>query len=153
VNGMRIAYLFVSLSYFIAGILRYRLTETIENPEKIKIKELLKAFPLSYVESIKTLFRIPKTLQYLILGDMILSLAFSLVGSYIIVYATSDLGLSKLEWSIVLTAQALLTLLLIVPIGKLMDVIGGKKIIILFNIFIVTGARAVKGEKITQRHS
>ncbi|MCX6654073.1 MAG: MFS transporter [Candidatus Bathyarchaeota archaeon] len=139
VNGMRIAYLFVSLSYFIAGILRYRLTETIENPEKIKIKELLKAFPLSYVESIKTLFRIPKTLQYLILGDMILSLAFSLVGSYIIVYATSDLGLSKLEWSIVLTAQALLTLLLIVPIGKLMDVIGGKKIIILFNIFIVTG--------------
>ncbi|MCX6654557.1 MAG: MFS transporter, partial [Candidatus Bathyarchaeota archaeon] len=46
VNGMRIAYLFVSLSYFIAGILRYRLTETIENPERIKIKELLKAFPL-----------------------------------------------------------------------------------------------------------
>lgn len=143
VNGMRIAYIFVSVSYFIAGILRFRLTETIENAEKITVKGLLKAFPLSYIEGIKMLFNIPKSLRYLILGSNIFALAFSMFGSYIIIYATSDLGLSKIEWSIILTAEAVLTTLMIIPIGKMMDVYGGKKIILLFNIFVIIALIAI----------
>lgn len=107
------------------------------------MKGLLKAFPLSYIEGIKILFNIPKSLRYLILGSNIFALAFSMFGSYIIIYATSDLGLSKIEWSIILTAEAVLTTLMIIPIGKMMDVYGGKKIILLFNIFVIIALIAI----------
>ena len=134
VNGMRISYIFVSLTYFIAGIIRYRLTETIENAEKVKIKELLKAFPLSYIKSVKMIIKAPKSLRYLIIGNNIFTLAYAFVSSYIIVYATTDLGLSKIQWSIVLTIEAILSMILIVPFGKLADRYGGKKAVIAFNL-------------------
>jgi len=138
VDGMRVAYILVSLSYFVAGIIRFRLTETIENPDKIKLKELLMAFPLSYKESVKMLYKIPASLRYLILGNNIFSLAGSIFGSYIIIYATTDLGLSKFQWSIVLTVQAIATTLLVIPIGKVIDMYGGKKMIVLFSILILS---------------
>jgi MFS family permease len=137
VSGMRVAYIFVSASYFIAGILRYRLTETLDGAERIKLRELLLAFPRSYVESFKMLFTIPESLRYLIATNNIFSFAGSFFGSYIIIYATTDLGLSKYEWSLVLTAQAILTTLLIIPVGKLIDVFGAKKMMIIFYILIM----------------
>jgi MFS family permease len=137
VGGMRVAYILVSLSYFVAGIIRFRLTETLENPEKIRLRELLRAFPQSYVEGIKTLYKVPASLRYLILGNNVFSLAGSMIGSYIIIYATTDLGITKLEWSIVLTVQAVATTLMVIPIGKVIDIYGGKKMIVLFNILIL----------------
>ncbi|MDP2900324.1 MAG: MFS transporter [Candidatus Bathyarchaeota archaeon] len=137
VSGMRVAYIFVSASYFIAGIIRYRLTETLDGAERIKLGELLLAFPRSYVESFKMLFTIPESLRYLIVTNNLFSFAGSFFGSYIIVYATTDLGLSKYEWSLVLTAQAILTTLLIIPIGKAIDVFGAKKMMIIFYILIM----------------
>jgi len=138
VDGMRVAYILVSLSYFVAGIIRFRLTETIENPDKIKLKGLLMAFPLSFKESIKMLYTIPASLRYLILGNNLFSLAGSIFGSYVIIYATTDLGLSKFQWSIVLTVQAIATTLLVIPIGKAIDMYGGKKMIVLFSILILS---------------
>ncbi len=132
VNGMRLAYVLVSLSYFAAGIIRYRLTETIENAEKIKLKELLMAFPRSYIESIKMLYNVPRSLRNLIVGNNIFNFAFSLIGSYIIIYSTSELGLTKIEWSILLTVEAVLTVFLMMPLGKLTDTYGGRKAIIFY---------------------
>jgi MFS family permease len=134
VNGMRIAYLGVSLTYFIAGIIRYRLTETLENAEKVKVKEILKAFPLSYVESLKMLYTVPKALRSLIIGNNIFNFGFSLTFSYIIIYATTELGLSKIEWSVLLTAQAALAIVLMMPLGKMTDKYGGRKTIIIFSL-------------------
>jgi len=116
---------------------RLRLTETLENAERISLKEILLAFPRSYVASFKMLFTIPKALQYLILTNNIISFATSFFGSYIIVYATTDLGLSKPDWGIILTAQAVVTTLLVVPIGKAIDVIGAKIMMILFNLMLI----------------
>jgi len=137
VPGMRVAYAFSAVVYFISSLMRLRLTETLENAERISLKEILLAFPRSYVASFKMLFTIPKALQYLILTNNIISFATSFFGSYIIVYATTDLGLSKPDWGIILTAQAVVTTLLVVPIGKVIDVIGAKKMMILFNLMLI----------------
>jgi MFS family permease len=53
------------------------------------------------------------------------------------VYATSDLGLSKNEWGVILTAQAVLTTLLVVPIGKAIDIYGAKRMMVIFNLMII----------------
>jgi MFS family permease len=137
IPGMRIAYAISAVVYFIASILRFRLTETLENTERISLREILLAFPKSYVASFKMLFTIPKTLLYLIATNNILSFAGSFFGAYIIVYATSDLGLSKLDWGIILTAQAVATTLLVVPIGKVIDIYGAKKMMIIFNLLLI----------------
>ena len=137
VPGMRVAYVIVAVSYFIAGLMRLRLAETLENAERISLRELLLAFPRSYVASFKMIFTIPKALRYLIVTNNLFAFAGSFFGSYIIVYATSDLGLSKLEWGIILTAQAVFTTLLVVPIGKAIDVYGAKRMLIAFNAVII----------------
>ena len=137
VPGMRVAYVIVAASYFIAGLMRFRLTETLENAEKISLREFLLAFPRSYVASFKMMFTIPKELRYLIVTNNLFAFAGAFFSSYIIVYATSDLGLSKLEWGIVLTAQAVFTTLLVIPIGKAIDVYGAKRMLIVFNVVIM----------------
>jgi MFS family permease len=137
IPGMRIAYAISAGVYFISSLMRLRLTETLENAEKISLREILLAFPRSYVASFKMLFTIPKTLLYLIITNNILSFATSFFGSYIIVYATSDLGLSKPDWGIILTAQAIITTLCVIPIGKAIDIFGAKKMMIVFNILLI----------------
>ncbi len=137
VPGMRIAYVIVAVAYFAASLMRLRLTETLENAERISLRELLLAFPRSYVASFKMIFTIPKALRYLIVTNNLLAFASSFFGSYIIVYATSDLGLSKLDWGIVLTVQAVFTTLLVIPIGKAIDIFGAKKMMISFNLIII----------------
>jgi MFS family permease len=137
VPGMRVAYAIVAVSYFVASLMRLRLTETLENAERISLRELLLAFPRSYVASFKMIFTIPKALRNLIVTNNLFAFAGSFFGSYIIVYATSDLGLSKSEWGIILTAQAVLTTLLVVPIGKAIDIFGAKKMMIIFNMLII----------------
>ncbi len=131
VTGMRLAYVLVALTYIIGGVLRYRLKETLETTSKIELKELVKAFPLSYIESIKMLFRIPRSLRYYILTSNVFSFSFSLIYSFIIVYVTTDLGLSKIQWSILLTVQAVVAIILMIPIGKVIDRLGGKPAIML----------------------
>lgn len=137
VPGMRIAYVIVAASYFVASFMRLRLVETLDKAERINLKELLLAFPRSYVASFKMLFTIPESLRYLIVTNNLLSFATSFFSAYIIVYATSDLGLSKLDWGIILTTQALCTTLLVVPIGKAIDIFGAKKMMIVFNILMI----------------
>lgn len=137
IPGMRLAYAISAVAYFIASLMRLRLTETLENAERITLRELLLAFPRSYVAGYKMLFTIPKALRYLIITNNLLAFATSFFGSYIIVYATSDLGLSKLDWGIILTAQAVFTTLLVIPIGKAIDVFGAKRMMIVFNLIII----------------
>ena len=137
VPGMRVAYVIVAVAYFVASLMRLRLTETLENADRISLRELLLAFPRSYVASFKMIFTIPKALRYLIVTNNLLSFASSFFGAYIIVYATADLGLSKLDWGIILTAQAVFTTLLVVPIGKAIDVFGAKKMMAIFNLMTI----------------
>jgi MFS family permease len=124
VPGMRVAYVFVSLAYFAATLIRLRLTETIEHVEAMTLRGLLMAFPLSIKDSLRMVYEIPSSLRYLVLSNNIFALAMSMFGSYIIIYATADLGLSKLQWSVVLTFQFLFTTVLIIPVGKVIDMYG-----------------------------
>jgi MFS family permease len=83
------------------------------------------------------IFEIPKALRYLIVTNNLFAFAGSFFSSYIIIYATSDLGLSKLEWGIILTTQAVFTTLLVVPIGKALDIFGAKKTMVVLNLIII----------------
>lgn len=139
VPGMRIAYVFVSLAYFAATLIRLRLKETIEHVGTVNLRELLLAFPLSIKETLRMMYEIPSSLRYLVLSFNIFSFAGSMHGSYVILYAIADLGLSKSQWSVLLTIQALFTTLLILPIGKVIDMYGGKKMIVLFNVLMIMG--------------
>ena len=136
VLGMRIAYVFVSIAYILTSIIRFKLKETIESAEEINIKEIIMAFPISIKESINVLFKVPKSLLYFIVSRNVFTLAASMFFPYIIIYVTEEIGLSKFQWSIIMSMQFLITTILIIPFGKMIDKYGRKRLILIFNILL-----------------
>jgi len=94
------------------------------------------AFPISIKESINVLFKVPKSLLYFIVSRNIFTLAISMFFPYIIIYATEEIGLSKFQWSIIMSMQFLITTILIIPFGKMIDKYGRKRLILIFNILL-----------------
>jgi len=136
VRGMRIAYVFVSISYILSSVIRFRLEETIESAEQVNMKELIMVFPLSIKESINVLFKVPKSLLSFIVTRNVFNLAESMFFPYIIIFVTEEIGLSKFQWSIIMSVQFFITTVLVIPFGKMIDKYGRKRLILIFNMIL-----------------
>ena len=51
-RSMRLSYVVVVIGFVVASILRYRLKETVENPAKVNVGEMLGEYPTSLKTSI-----------------------------------------------------------------------------------------------------
>lgn len=140
IPGMRIGYTVVVAAHLVAAVLRLRLKETIKEPERIDGHELLRSYPRSILESFRVWKVVPRSALVLFLTDTILLLSITTVQPYLVIYAVEDLGISFINWSLIMTGLLILMIVLAIPCGKLIDKIG-KKIPILFScLFLVLGA-------------
>jgi MFS family permease len=126
IDGMRISYGVVVALFLVAALLRSNLKETIMNPAKISVQEVLKAYPVSLKESFKVWKIVPRSTFYLFLGFLVGGSTFAMIQTFSVVYAVKDLGLTKPEWSLVLMALFAAMIALSIPIGKLVDRVGRK---------------------------
>ena len=79
----------------------------------------------------KLLTQLPRSLKALLISYALIVFANALVGQYYIFYATRVIGLTTLEWGIILSLQTLLTNIVKIPGGWISDRFGKRKVMII----------------------
>lgn len=126
-SGMRISYGLVVALFLVAAILRtLYLKETIRVFEKPSLADLWRSYPTAVRESLTVFRRTSRSLIFLILAAVIGGFSFSTVFPYLPVYAIRELLIDEALWGIMLAAVPATTVVLSIPIGKLMDKVGRK---------------------------
>jgi len=134
VPAMRVGYALVLLASLTAALLRLRLEETIENPKPIDLKELLRSYPQSILESFKVWKFVPNSAFVLFIVNSITSFSNSIMAPVVLLYVIEDLGISPIDWSRMLTFLFISMIFLSIPVGKMVDKVGRRVCILLSQI-------------------
>lgn len=141
VPGMRIVYLIVVFSSLIAAVIRlFFLKETLETSKPIKLAELKGVYKDSIISIIEAWRTTPKTLKILTIILIISSFEDPIYMQFSSLYVFDVVKISKFEWGLVMTIWTLTTLLLGIPMGKIVDVIGRKRSILLSYLIFTPSA-------------
>jgi MFS family permease len=153
VGGMRVAYAVVTMFFLAAAILRIRLKESIKNPEKIRLREVLNSYPKAVKEGIGVWKQVPRSALSLLFGSLLARFSFTLTGLYFLIYAIyvlqiggpPTLGLDPdpaielayIKWGLVMLVLFATMIILAFPCGKLIDKVGRKIPLLLSTLLIV----------------
>lgn len=140
VPGMRIVYLLVVMLSLSAAVIRWLfLKETLHAAEPIKgvdLKSIYKDSIVSIIEAWKT---IPRDLKILTVVIIISSFEDPIYMQFASLYALDVIGVPEFQWGTAMTVWIATSLILGIPMGKLVDVMGRKRsIIIAYLIFSPT---------------
>ena len=155
VGGMRIAYVMVTLFYLAAAILRISLKESVKNPEKMQLGDVVNSYPKAVKEGIGVWKQLPRSTLYLLFASLMARSSFALTGLYFLVYAIyfikiggqptpgldpdPAIELAYIKWGFVIIALAITMIIFAFPIGKLIDKVG-RKIPLLFSTLLIAPA-------------
>ena len=136
-SAMRFLYgLTMIVAILIAAINYWYLTE--EKREKQEDgQDLLGVLLKSYREVILVLRELPRNLKAY---GVMLVLGFffnSMVSSYWVIYVVQVIGLSEVEWGLILLISSVINVALLIPAGVLVDKIGSKRVL---TIALIAGA-------------
>jgi len=136
-GSMRICYFLVVAFYLAAAILRLRLRESIQTEEKVDLRGLLKAYPASLKESVRVWKKVPRSMFFLFIANLILMFSFAMGQSFFVLYAVEVLHIPEFYWSLILTALFITMIVASLPIGKIIDRFGRKKPLITAYLLLV----------------
>jgi DHA1 family tetracycline resistance protein-like MFS transporter len=138
VPSMRLTYKLVFVGFIVAAFLRTRLKETVENPAKINVKEMLGEYPVSLKESVNVWRLVPTAAFVLFLINVITNFTSGLFQPILTLYIVQDLGIGEVQLSYIMTALPVSMILLALPAGKMVDKVD-KRLPIMFS-FVLWGA-------------
>lgn len=140
VVGMRISYLIVSICWLTSGVMLLELEETLK-PEKIEasLTCFLREYPKALKECITVWRFVPKTMLRLFLIFTPVTFFVRMCTPYYVLYASQFLKVNGVQWAILQTAYSTTFYCLVLPVGKLVDLFGRKKPLILSSIFGALG--------------
>ena len=127
VPSVRFSYILVVISFLAASALRTRLKETVENPAKINLTEMLGSYPSSLKESISVWKVVPRGAFVLFLVFIAVNFTSGLFQPVLTLYILDDLGIDYVAFSYIMTTLFVSMIILALPSGKLIDKIGKKK--------------------------
>jgi MFS family permease len=143
IGGMRIAYGIVVALFLIAAFFRFFfLKETVVNASKPHLNEIIHSYPTALKESFGVWKKVPKSMLYLFLSFSIAIFGFSATMLYTVIYATKVLLIDEIVWGLILAIVPVTTIILAIPVGKLVDKIK-RKIPILASMLIFALAMLV----------
>jgi MFS transporter, DHA1 family, tetracycline resistance protein len=140
--GMRVAYAILMAGYFAAAILRLRLKETLPSDESVQkpsFVEALRLYPRSVKDGLTVWKKVPKSAFSLFLAIITISGLVVSCQTYFVVYATSILKISTLQWAIVQTVMYLSIAVPALIAGLGMDKFGRKRFLIIGYLLYVPG--------------
>ncbi len=127
IPGMRIAYGIVVGLFLIAAFIRsIFLKETVVASSKPRLNEIFQSYPTALKESFSVWREVPKSMFYLFLAFCIAIFGFSTTFLYTVIYATRVLLIDEVVWAFVTALVPLTTIILAIPVGKLVDKIKRK---------------------------
>jgi DHA1 family multidrug resistance protein-like MFS transporter len=128
IQGMRIAYLVVTVAFIVVAILRTRFKETLKkNVTENPLTDALKNFPKSITESIRALKTESHSMLFLFASFAIYHFAWFMSTAYLIFYATEVVGIAEFEWAALMAWFSVVNMLSALPCGKIIDKFGRKK--------------------------
>ena len=140
IPGMRIVYMLLVILSLAAAITRwFFLKETLDSSEAIKINELKNVYKDAVSSIIEAWRTVPKSLKILTIVIMISSFEDPVYMQFASLYVFDRVGISEASWGLVISIYIATTLVIGLPAGKLADIIGRKRSIVLaYFLFIPT---------------
>ncbi len=127
IQGMRVAYGITVALFMVAGIFRlFFLRETVVNATKPRIREIIQSYPTALKESFGVWRRVSKSMLYLFFSFSIAIFGFSATNLYTVIYATRVLLIDEVLWGFIIAIVPLTTIIMAIPVGKLVDKIRRK---------------------------
>lgn len=125
--GMRVSYGLVIAFFLAAAILRtLYLKETLKVFERPNLADLWRSYPTAIRGSLMVLRRASRSLISLIVVAVMIGFGFSTVYPFLPVYAVKELLIDEVLWGLMLTIMPATTVILSIPVGRLMDKVGKK---------------------------
>jgi MFS family permease len=136
IDGMRIAYGIVVALFLVAAFFRFFfLKETVTSTSRPRLSEIFSSYPTALKESFGVWKKVPKSMLYLFFSFSIAIFGFSSTNLYTVIYATRVLLIDEILWGLIIAIIPITTIILAIPVGKLVDKIK-RKIPILASILI-----------------
>lgn len=127
-HGVRIAYFLSFILILIAAIIRNKfLKETLTVKQKQSTNGLLELIKDVFVKFKEAIKRMDKSLARLIIAYSAYTFSLHLASRFWILYTIDELGFSIVEWGLITWAGFSIGILLMVPIGVIIEKIGRLK--------------------------
>jgi MFS family permease len=147
VHSVRIGYTAVLAAFLVAGLIRLKLKETIESPQKIELRELLGSYPQSIVESVQIWRKVPTSAFALFINEAVMMMGIGLFQPIMILWVVEDLGISEMSWALIMTSLFVSMIFLSLPSGKLIDKVGKKgPLLVAYVVWIIIVPLFVYGD-------
>jgi len=140
VNGMRIAYAIVSGCWFATGLVLMKLTETLPHGSlKISIKDVIKHYPNAVRQCVTVWKLVPKPMLNLLLVFTPSMFFVRMCLPYYVLYANHVLQIEEFHWALLQIWHSTVFYISLLPIGRLIDIFGRKKPLMLSSLFFAAG--------------
>ncbi|MFH1180604.1 MAG: MFS transporter [Candidatus Bathyarchaeota archaeon] len=124
---MRLSYGIATLGFLVAAVLRTRLKETLDSPEKINVGEMLGSYPVSLRESIGIWRLVPRDAYFLFVSNILTMFTIGMFMPVFTLFMVEDLGITEFQLSLIVASMFITMIIFALPTGKLVDIIGKKR--------------------------
>jgi MFS family permease len=132
VPGMRVVYTIVLFCFMAAALVRlFFLKETIQDPKKIRLREMKEAFKESLGAIGEAWRSMSTSLKFLTAAYLVSAFEEPMFRWFTALYVNDIIGIGNFDWGFINTVSTAVTIVLGFPLGKLVDKIARKKAVIL----------------------
>lgn len=137
--AMRIAYLIVSACWLVSGLMLLMLKETMQ-PEtsKISVRPAVKEYPKAVKECVTVWRLVPRTMLSLFLVFTPVLFVVRMCIPFYTLYAIHALHVDAFQWALLHIWELIILYVVTLPIGRLVDVFGRKKPLLLSSMVFAT---------------
>ena len=132
--GMRVAYAIVTVCYFVAAALRYKLKETLPaegNNGRPSLLDAFREYPKAVRESLQVWRKVPRSAFHLFVASAVVGCLFTGCNTYLLIFAKDVLGINASQWAFALAFASLTIAVPTILAGLRMDRIGRKHFLVL----------------------
>ena len=125
IGTARISYILVSLAFFTASIMRWRLVEETEKPE-VTTRDMVDSLsnPKGFLEGMGVWKEVPRMLSVLLSIELLFVIPNVIFNAVFVLYLVNDLGITELQLSYLVSMIGIVAILLAIPAGKVIDKVG-----------------------------
>jgi len=136
VPGVRVAYGVTFVGVLLSAVIRVLfLRETLEEPREFHWADVGSTFRESLGSIVEAWTEIPRNMVFLTIALLIGAFETPVFHIFMSLYAIDVVGVGGFEWSLMSTAFMLVSLLVGLPIGRMIDSIGRKRSLLIAYLF------------------
>ncbi len=132
IGASRIGFVFISLAFLTASLMRWRLVEETDKPE-VTTKDVIESLSSveGFTEGIGVWKEVPRMLSTMLSVELLFIIPNVMFNAVMVLYLVNDLGITEVQLSYLVTTIGVVVILLALPAGKMIDKWGRVKPLLL----------------------